>query len=312
MIPIISGPGVQRTAGPFAMRLARGGALLHDRGPQKEELTPLATIAIYSLKGGVGKTTLAVNLAWCAASLSSRRTLLWDLDPQAASTFMLTERKSKDQAQSVFTKDVDPAKLIRKTAIERLDLIGADASLRGLDVLFHEIDKKKLLTKLLASVSKDYDRVILDCPPGLTETSDQVMRAADLIVVPVIPSPLSERAFADVAERLGTKAQLMPVHSMVDRRRKLHAAALARHPDWPVIPMASVIESMSVRRAPVGSFAGKSASGQAFAQLWQAVEKRLASAGSSRSDAAATAIPGKAGKSSMKSGGDISAVEKTR
>lgn len=237
----------------------------------------MATIAIYSLKGGVGKTTLAVNLAWCAATLSARRTLLWDLDPQSASTFMLTARKTKDQAQSIFTKDVDPAKLVKRTEIDRLDLIGADASLRGLDVLFHELDKKKLLTKLLASVSKDYDRVILDCPPGLTETSDQVMRAADLIVVPVIPSPLSERAFADVVEELGNKAQLMPVHSMVDKRRKLHSEALARHPDWPVIPMASVIESMAVRRAPVGSFAGKTASGQAFAQLWQAVEKRLAS-----------------------------------
>lgn len=242
----------------------------------------MATIAVYSLKGGVGKTTLAVNLAWCAAMHSARRTLLWDLDPQAASTFLLTDRKTKDQAQSIFTKDVDPEKLVRKTGIDRLDLIGADSSLRGLDVLFHEIDKKKLLTKLLGSIGKQYDRVVLDCPPGLTETSDQVMRAADLIVVPVIPSPLSERAFAEVADRLGTRAQLMPVHSMVDKRRKLHGDALARHPDWPVIPMASVIESMTVRRAPVGSFAGKSAAGQACGHLWQAVEKRLATPGSSR------------------------------
>ena len=239
----------------------------------------MATIAIYSLKGGVGKTTLAVNLAWSAAMLSSRRTLLWDLDPQAASTFMLTDRKNKELAQAAFTRDIDPAKLIRKTAFERLDLIGADASLRGLDLLFHELDKKKLLTKLLGTLSKDYDRVILDCPPGLTETSDQVMRAADLVVVPVIPSPLSTRAFAEVAAQLGTRAPLMPVHSMVDKRRRLHGEALASHPDWPVIPMASVIESMSVRRAPVGSFAGKSPSGQAFAILWQAIERRLVQAG---------------------------------
>lgn len=236
----------------------------------------MATIAIYSLKGGVGKTTLAVNLAWCAATLSSRRTLLWDLDPQAASTFLLTDRKTKNAAQAVFTKDVDPAKLVRKTGIERLDLIGADASLRGLDLLFHELDKKKLLTKLLASVGKSYDRMLLDCPPGLTETSDQVMRAADLIVVPVIPSPLSERAFAEVVEQLGTKADVLPVHAMVDRRRRLHAEALEKHPDWPVIPMASVIEAMTVRRAPVGSFAARSPAGQAFAHLWQAVERRLA------------------------------------
>ncbi len=235
----------------------------------------MATIAIYSLKGGVGKTTLAVNLAWCAATLSARRTLLWDLDPQAASTYLLSDKKAKETAQAMFTKDVEPGKLVRKSAFPRLDLIGADASLRGLDILFHEIDKKKLLAKLLVTLRKDYDRIVLDCPPGLTETSDQVMRAADLIVVPVIPSPLSERALDGVIERLGNKAPIMPIHAMVDRRRKLHAEAIARHPDWPVIPMASVIEQMAARRAPVGSFAGKSAAGTAFAQTWQAIEKRL-------------------------------------
>lgn len=237
----------------------------------------MATIAIYSLKGGVGKTTLAVNLAWCSATLSSRRTLLWDLDPQAASTFLLGAGGTKHVAQSIFSKDVDPAKLVRKTLIPRLDLIGADASLRGLDLLFHELDKKKRLQKLLAGLAKEYDRVLLDCPPGLTETSEQVMRAADLIVVPVIPSPLSERALDEMVTHLGKTAQILPVHSMVDRRRKLHAEALARHPDWPVIPMASAIEAMTVRKAPVGSFAGKSVGGQAFAALWRGVERRLAS-----------------------------------
>jgi len=241
----------------------------------------MATVAIYSLKGGVGKTTLAVNLAWCSATLSARRTLLWDLDPQAASSFLLSSGgKAKEQAQSIFSRDVEPSKLIQPTGIDRLELIGADASLRGLDHLFHELDKKKRLQKLLTGLHKSYDRILLDCPPGLTETSDQVMRAADLIVVPVIPSPLSERAYAEVvkhlAGHLGAKgAQVLPVHSMVDRRRKLHAEALERHPDWPVIPMASVVESMAARCAPVGAFAGKSAGGQAFAQLWQAIERRL-------------------------------------
>ena len=235
----------------------------------------MATVAIYSLKGGVGKTTLSVNLAWCAASLSARRTLLWDLDPQAASTWVLGGPGRADQAQAMFSKDVAVAKQARPTAYPHLDLIGADASLRGLDQLFHEVDKKKRLAKLLSELA-GYDRVILDCPPGLTETADQVMRAANLIVIPVIPSPLSTRAYDAVVQHLGGRTPLLPVHVMVDKRRALHAEALARHPDWPVIPMASGFESMAVKRAPVGVLAPRSAAAQAFADLWRRIEHRLA------------------------------------
>lgn len=239
----------------------------------------MATVAVYSLKGGVGKTTLAVNLAWCAATRSARRTLLWDLDPQAASTYLLGGSAGKVRAQAVFSKDVEPSRLVQATAIERLDLLGADASLRGLDRLFHELDKKKRLAKLLGQLDADYDRVLLDCPPGLTETSEQVMRAADLIVVPVIPSPLSERALTEVEAHLGGKVPLMPVHSMVDRRRKLHAQSVAQRPDWPVIPMASLVETMAARRAPLGVFAARSASARGFGELWQAIEHRLTRSG---------------------------------
>jgi cellulose biosynthesis protein BcsQ len=235
----------------------------------------MATIAIYSLKGGVGKTTLAVNLAWCAASLSARRTLLWDLDPQAASTWLLGGTSAAHQAQAIFSKDVAIGRQAAATAYDRLELIAADASLRGLDQLFHDIDKRKRLHKLLAGLA-GYDRVVLDCPPGLTQTSDQVMRAADLIVVPVVPSPLSERAYDEVLHHLGGRVPVLPVHVMVDRRRALHVAALARNADWPVIPMASAIEAMAARRAPLGSFAPRTTAALAFAALWRTIEQRLA------------------------------------
>ncbi|WP_375272110.1 ParA family protein [Sphingomonas sp.] len=235
----------------------------------------MATVAIYSLKGGVGKSTLAVNLAWCAATLSSRRTLLWDLDPQAASSWMLGEDGGGDLAYAVFARRVPPARLIRVTPVERLDLLPADASLRDLDHLFRTLAKKRRLQRLLGELG-DHDRVLLDCPPGLTETADQVARAADLIVVPVVPSALSERAWGEVDRHLGGRTRTLPVHVMVDRRRALHADALARHPDWPVIPMASVVERAATDRRCLGQVAPRSTAALAFADLWTAIERRLA------------------------------------
>jgi chromosome partitioning protein len=240
----------------------------------------MATIAVYSLKGGVGKTTLAVNLAWSAATQSSRQTLLWDLDPQAAASYLVgASTSSKDAAQAVFAKDVSPKKLIAPTGIDRLDLLAADTSLRSLDRFLFALNKRKRLLKLIEDLEMTYDRIILDCPPGLTETSEQVMRAADLILVPVIPSPLSRRALDEVVAHLdrehGGHAPILPVFSMVDRRRLLHREAMTADPGWPVIPMASAVEQMSVRRMPVGAFAAKSPAGEAFTALWTGVERKL-------------------------------------
>ncbi len=235
----------------------------------------MATIAIFSSKGGVGKTTLAVNLAWCAAVRSSRRTALWDLDPQAASSWILGRDTGGDHARALFTKDRKVAAHARPTAIPGLDLIPADTSLRDLDVVLHDIGKRRRLDRLIDGLDT-YDHVLLDCPPGLTETSEQVIRAADLIVMPVIPSPLAQRAADEVVRHLGGKVPVLPVHMMVDRRRRLHAEALATHPDWPAVPMASAVEAMAEQRAPLASYAPRSPASAAFAAVWTAVERRLA------------------------------------
>jgi len=239
----------------------------------------MAIIAVYSMKGGVGKSCSAVNLAWQSAAVSSRKTLLWDLDPQGAASYILGKVAAKDQVRAMIEGKVNPKKLVRETGYNNLHLLAADASLRDMDRSFFELGKKKQLRKAIAPIASSYERIILDCPPGLTKTSEQVLRNADLIIVPIIPSPLSERAFLNVQSFLDKKrrkhAPMLPVFTMVDRRRKIHNETLSQHKKWPIIPMASDVERMTYLRKPLGEIAPHGVAADAYTKLWRGIERRL-------------------------------------
>jgi chromosome partitioning protein len=239
----------------------------------------MSSIAIYSLKGGVGKSTFAVNLAHRSATASARRTLLWDIDAQGASGYLLKHDRRGGEARKVFSRDTRPGQLATETDYIQLDLLAADLSLRQLDVQLVQEDARKRLRKLLRELEADYERVILDCPPGLTEISEQIFRAVDLIIVPVPPSPLAIRAYEDVVAHIRRHhpdgPEVMPVLSMVDGRRKLHRAVVGANPDWRGIPQASAVERMSVERAPLAVYAARHPASRAFADLWTEVEGRL-------------------------------------
>lgn len=241
----------------------------------------MAVIALYSVKGGVGKTTLAANLAWCSASISCRETLLWDLDAAGGSGFLygITPHQ-KREAASIFSHERDIEKLINQTGCPQLDLLPADESLRSLDRQLVRIGKRRWLAKMASRLEKRYDRIVLDCPPVLNELSRQILRAADIVIVPLPPSPLSHRAFDIVAtevKRLGDRRpSILPVFSMIDRRKKLHRDALASASTWPVVPLASAFEHAAQARQPVGVIAPSSVAAHSIASLWTAIERKLA------------------------------------
>lgn len=240
----------------------------------------MGVVAVYSVKGGVGKTTLAVNLAWHASQATRRRTLLWDLDASGGSAFLLgKEPRKKRSARDLFSQAIAAERLVRETDFTRLDLLPADESLWALSTQLEAIGKKRRLARIAGRLGKNYSRIILDCPPVLNQVSAQAIRAADVVIVPLPPSPLSRRALETVTKAIKGEGRkhppILPVHSMIDRRRVFHREALEANPDWPVIPLASAFEQCAVRQAPVGAFAPGSPAARLTGSLWRAIDAKL-------------------------------------
>ncbi len=246
----------------------------------------MIVVATYNIKGGVGKTAAAVNLAYCA-SRAGHRTLLWDLDPQGAAGFYYrVERAASDDLERLLERKQGLREAIRGTDYPLLDLLPADLGQRNLDLALNDLKKPtKRLQKLLAPLADDYDLVFLDCAPHLSRVSENVFNAADWLLVPVIPTPLSVRAYRQlrdfgVAGGLAVE-KLLPFFSMLDRRRQLHCelvtAFAAEHPEVlrSFIPYTSLVEKMGEQRAPVQAFAASSPGARAFAALWQALCARI-------------------------------------
>jgi cellulose biosynthesis protein BcsQ len=244
-------------------------------------------LAVYSIKGGVGKTSSAVNLAFNAAH-NGYRTLVWDLDPQGASSYYFRVKpKIKGGSKDLIAGKRELDGLIKGTDFENLDLIPADFSFRNLDLV---LDAKKKptrqLKKLLKPLAEEYDFIFLDCPPNISLLSEAVFEASDILLSPIIPTTLSLRTLDQlkkfIEENSLKNLELFPFFSMVDRRKKMHREIMGNlietYPEilTTAIPYASDIERMGLERMPLGGFIKKSPSLSAYHQLWQEVLDRLA------------------------------------
>ena len=190
-----------------ALRGLRGSAAARARGGHVR-VTPV--LATYNIKGGVGKTSAAVNLAYLAAREDAPRMLLWDLDPQGASTYLFRIKpKVKGGGRKLVRGKSEVESLIKGTDHDRLDLLPADFSYRHMDLALDDTKKPtRRLSKVLAPLAGDYDYVFLDCPPSISLVSESVFEAADALLVPLIPATLSSRTFAQLqAGALGGRAR---------------------------------------------------------------------------------------------------------
>ena len=152
----------------------------------------MKTIAVYNIKGGVGKSTAAVNLACCAAD-SGQPTLLWDLDAQGAASYYLgLEGAGHSGTRKVLQGKQDLRELAVRTRFPLLDVIPARFSYRKMDIRLERKGKpRNTLSAILGPLASAYAWVFLDCPAGISLLAESVFRAADLLLVPWfrLPSP---------------------------------------------------------------------------------------------------------------------------
>ncbi len=242
----------------------------------------MAIIAVYSPKGGVGKTTIAVDLAWRCAVRGGTRTLIWDLDLQGGAGYLLgCEPTEQPRAASLFQREGNARRLVSSTPFAGLDQLQADPSLRHLPLQLARLGQRNRLSWLTRDLRRDYARVVLDCPPVLNEVTEQIFAAADVVIVPLPPSPLGARALdqlrTEFARRDRRHPPVLPLVSMFDSRRKAHREARdGPMAGLPVIPAASPIEQMAFRRTPVGVFAPHTEASRALDRLWRGIEGKLA------------------------------------
>lgn len=253
----------------------------------------MTTMAVYSNKGGVGKTATAVNLSYLAAQ-NGAKTLICDLDPQSSATYYFRIKPKLKFGAKGFIKGGKPVnKSIKGTDYDNLDLLPADFSLRNLDVTFDKLKhSKQRLSNILDPLRHEYNLIILDCPVTINILAENIFNAADYTLVPMIPTTLCVRTHRQLMSFCKKNKydvnKIYTFYSMVDRHKRMHRELMVKAskefngvlPSH--IPYLSEIEKMGIRREPVTAFAPGSVASQSYQHLWNKIQGTIFSSNRSR------------------------------
>ena len=170
------------------------------------------------MKGGVGKSTTAVNLAYFAAEAGAR-VLLWDLDPQAASSFAYRIRPSVAAFEKkTLTNGTALSAAVKQTDYDNLYLLPADVAYRKLDRWFWSFGHPEhLFASLLETIGRGFDLIFLDCPAGSSQLTETTLSVVDAVIAPTIPTVLSLRTLTQLikhASRANARCTLVSFFNM--------------------------------------------------------------------------------------------------